>query len=92
MIKIQDTDLIIDGLVLSMLITATLAASYNSYLLGIIPGILLAFITVAGHNYIHRKDTFRIYYFELSGSSCRYIIFYLLCVLIYIFNTKFLTS
>lgn len=45
---------------------AVLAITYENYLLAIIAGCFLAFTSIASHNYIHKKDNFRMYYMNLS--------------------------
>ncbi len=47
-------------------VTAILSAKSESYFWAIISGILLNFAVIAAHNYLHQKDNFRMYYFNLS--------------------------
>ncbi|KAF2892875.1 hypothetical protein ILUMI_13292 [Ignelater luminosus] len=60
------SDRIIDSLLLGTFVFAILANIFRSYLFGMISGALLACNTVAAHNYFHRKDNFRMYYFNFS--------------------------
>lgn len=48
-----------------------LAARYWSYGMGVLSGIFLGLATISGHNYLHRRDNFRMYYFQFSQMSVR---------------------
>jgi len=61
----------IDGLCAGTFIFAILASTFWSYTCGVISGVLLACTTIAAHNYFHRKDNFRMYYFDLSMMQFR---------------------
>jgi hypothetical protein len=39
--------------------------------LTLIVGIFLTWTTIAGHNYFHMRDNFRMYYFDLSMASSK---------------------
>lgn len=50
-----------------------LATRYMNYYIGTLSGMLLAMVTVAAHNFFHQKDSFRMYYFDLSLMSSRFV-------------------
>ncbi|KAF5270268.1 hypothetical protein FQA39_LY18884 [Lamprigera yunnana] len=59
------SDLIIDSLFVSTFACAIFACKYGSLIFANVSAICLTFTTVAAHNYFHRKDNFRMYYFNL---------------------------
>lgn len=65
------TNLIADFLFTSSLIFSILTAYTQSYLMIVFTGILLAWTAISGHNYLHMKDNFRMYYFDLSTMSSK---------------------
>lgn len=69
----RKSKLIADGLFVSYVITAILATRYMNYYIGTLSGMLLAMVTVAAHNFFHQKDSFRMYYFDLSLMSSRFV-------------------
>ncbi|KAF5293585.1 hypothetical protein FQA39_LY03070 [Lamprigera yunnana] len=60
------SNLIIDALLSGTFIFAILACKYSSFVFAVASSFLLALTTVAAHNYFHKKDNFRMYYFNLS--------------------------
>lgn len=46
-------------------------ATMNSLWVTIVPSLLLALLTIAAHNFMHRRDNFRMYYFNVSLLSYR---------------------
>lgn len=65
------TNFMIDALLLGTFVFSILAAAYWNHLLGIIAGMFLAMTTIAAHNYFHRRDNFRMYYFQFSLMNVR---------------------
>ncbi|XP_043518731.1 cytochrome b5-related protein-like isoform X2 [Frieseomelitta varia] len=64
------------NLIADLLVTATvsfsLAAAYTqSHLIIVLAGLFLTWTTIIGHNYFHMRDTFRMYYFDLSLMSSK---------------------
>ncbi|XP_011192500.1 cytochrome b5-related protein [Zeugodacus cucurbitae] len=60
------SDLIHFGLLLSTTVFA-LACSYTGYItLALLAGLSLSWLTIASHNYLHRKDNWQMYTFNLS--------------------------
>lgn len=68
------TNFLMDALVLGCFTFAILAAVYWNFFLGIIAGNFLAMTTIAAHNYFHRKNNFRMYYFQLSLMNVRQVV------------------
>ncbi|KAF5293584.1 hypothetical protein FQA39_LY03069 [Lamprigera yunnana] len=67
------SNLIIDALLSGTFIFAILACKYSSFVFAVASSFLLALTTVAAHNYFHKKDNFRMYYFNLSLMDFRYL-------------------
>ncbi|XP_069678874.1 cytochrome b5-related protein-like isoform X2 [Periplaneta americana] len=63
--------LIADMLALSIVVFSVLAAVNCSYSVGALAGLLVALNVVTAHNFLHQKDNFRMYYFNLSFMSFR---------------------
>lgn len=63
-----------DSMCLAMFLFGILAVTYENYFLAVLAGNLLALTTIASHNYIHKKDNFRMYYFSLCGLDYRYVV------------------
>lgn len=71
----KKSDFATDFLLISLLVSS-LACSYlfkTDFLLGgistVVTGYILSALTTAAHNYFHRADNWRMYYFNLSGMS-----------------------
>uniref|UniRef100_A0A1Y1KP17 Cytochrome b5-related protein n=1 Tax=Photinus pyralis TaxID=7054 RepID=A0A1Y1KP17_PHOPY len=62
---IRATDLVIDALVVGTFLTAICAAKFMSLAFACVCAFLLTFTTIAAHNYFHKRDNFRMYYFNL---------------------------
>ncbi|XP_039749545.1 cytochrome b5-related protein-like isoform X1 [Pararge aegeria] len=73
--KLKCTNMITDGLFVALLISSALSCSTTNYWLvmgfSIVASVSLAWLVVAAHNYIHRKASWRMYYFNLSLWSYR---------------------
>ena len=61
-----------DLLALGTIVMSVLAAATNSLFLGCVTGLLMAMNVVTAHNFLHQKDNWRMYYFNLSFMSFRY--------------------
>jgi hypothetical protein len=66
--------LIADLLALGSVAFSVLAATTSSYSVGAFAGFLLALNVVTAHNFLHQKDNFRMYYFNLSFMSFRCVL------------------
>ncbi|XP_049870163.1 cytochrome b5-related protein-like [Pectinophora gossypiella] len=68
-------DMVIDGLFGTLLVTSALSCWAKNYWVVtasyLIASLCLAWVTVAAHNYIHRKSNWRMYLFNLSMWSYR---------------------
>ncbi|CAG9773967.1 unnamed protein product [Ceutorhynchus assimilis] len=60
-----------DSFLVIMFFLATLAAKYWNFFLGVLAGNFLAFLSIAAHNYFHKRDNFRMYYFNFSLQTVR---------------------
>lgn len=60
------TKIIADVLFCTYLVFAVLACELEKYSLGFFAGFLLTLLTNVAHNFIHRKNNFRMYYMDLS--------------------------
>ena len=60
-----------DLLALGTVAISVLAAATSNYFLGCIAGLLMALNVVTAHNFLHQKDNWRMYYFNLSFMSFR---------------------
>ncbi|KAL1498215.1 hypothetical protein ABEB36_009049 [Hypothenemus hampei] len=65
------SNLLIDSFLVTLFILATLAAKYWNFFLALLAGHVLAFLSIAAHNYFHRRDNFRMYYFNFSLQTVR---------------------
>nr|AEE62418.1 unknown [Dendroctonus ponderosae] len=65
------SNLLIDSLLVVLFLLSTLAAKYWSFTLGWMSGHVLALLSIAAHNYFHKKDNFRMYYFNFSLQTVR---------------------
>lgn len=63
----KNSDFFIDTMCFGIFFFGVLAAMYWNYYLAVIAGFMLAWTVIASHNYLHRRDNFRMYYFNLSG-------------------------
>ena len=61
-----------DLLALGSVALSVLAAAKGSYVFAAVAGFFIALNTVTAHNFLHQKDNFRMYYFNLSFMSFRY--------------------
>lgn len=50
---------------------AILATKLDSLLLAALAGVSLVFLGIASHNYLHRKDNWRMFCFNLTGFNYR---------------------
>jgi hypothetical protein len=66
--------LIADLLALGSVVFSVLAACSSSYAIGALAGVLIALNVVSAHNFLHQKDNFRMYYFNLSFMSFRCVV------------------
>lgn len=57
---------IADALFIFYIGLALLAVSLKSYCIGTLCGFVLSWLAIAGHNFFHKKDNFRMYYFDLT--------------------------
>jgi hypothetical protein len=64
---------IADMLLFSCLMSAASAASFGSFLLGGVSGVLLALTVISAHNFFHQRDNVRMYYFDLSLMPSRLV-------------------
>uniref|UniRef100_V5GUE1 Cytochrome b5-related protein n=1 Tax=Anoplophora glabripennis TaxID=217634 RepID=V5GUE1_ANOGL len=67
----KTSDFLIDAMVVLLFTFSVMAVRYWSFWLGILAGLFLGLVTVAAHNYIHRKDNLRMYYFQFSLMQVR---------------------
>lgn len=65
----RNSDFFIDTMCLGIFFFGVLSVMYTNYFLAVIAGIMLAWTVIASHNYLHRRDNFRMYYFNLSGMN-----------------------
>lgn len=65
------TKIFMDSLVIGIIISALLAAKFHSIVFAIISGTLLTCSTIVSHNLFHQRDSWRMYYFQLSLLSVR---------------------
>lgn len=61
----------IDGLFVATLVLAVLSMHFQSYLLAFLTGVIYTWTGIAGHNFFHQKDNYRMYYFNLLFMSYR---------------------
>lgn len=60
-----------DSLLVATVTLAILSAQFNSIILAAFTSLLYTCVIIAGHNYFHRRDNFRMTYFNLSFMSYR---------------------
>lgn len=73
---VKYTDMLADGLFVTLLVSSALSCWASNYWLVIglfaVASVSLAWLVVASHNYIHRRTNWRMYYFNMSLWSYRY--------------------
>ncbi|CAL8110466.1 unnamed protein product [Orchesella dallaii] len=65
----KEAMLIEDSLFVTYMVLAVLGVWLNSMILQIAAGTVLGMLTVGAHNFFHKKDNWRIYYYDLSSLS-----------------------
>nr|CAH7720328.1 unnamed protein product [Callosobruchus chinensis] len=65
------SDFMVDSLAFFLFLFSALATRHWSYFIGVLAGISLGLLCVAAHNYFHRKDNLRMYYFQFSLMQIR---------------------
>nr|CAI5843803.1 unnamed protein product [Callosobruchus analis] len=65
------SDFMVDALAFFLFLFSALAVRHWSYFIGVMAGISLGLLCVAAHNYFHRKDNLRMYYFQFSLMQIR---------------------
>lgn len=68
---INKTILMTDALLVATFATAIASAAIWSYALAVLAGWFLALTMICSHNFLHMKDNFRMYYWDLTGWSSR---------------------
>lgn len=68
---VERSKLIIDSLFASFLLIVILAAIFRSYILASTAGIVMSMTAIAAHNFFHKRDNFRMYYFDFSMLSSK---------------------
>lgn len=63
--------ILIDTLLVITFLLAILSAKLQLWWLAALNGVMLTWTVIASHNFFHRKDNFRMYYFNLSFASYR---------------------
>lgn len=66
-----NTKFLIDGLLAATIVCAILAVRLHSTILLIAAALTLSWTVISAHNYFHRRDNFRMFYFNLSFMSYR---------------------
>ena len=61
----------IDGLFILVLITAVLAQRFQSVTLALLCGLFYTWCGISGHNYLHQRDTYRMYYINILFMNYR---------------------
>lgn len=61
----------IDGLFVLTMLTAILAQRFQSFMMAILCSLFLTWTGVCGHNYLHRRNNYRMIYFNLIFNSFR---------------------
>lgn len=69
--SINNSLMMTDALLVATYAAAIASAACWSYTLAILSGWLLALTMICSHNYLHMKDNFRMYYWDLTGWSSR---------------------
>ncbi|XP_056633123.1 cytochrome b5-related protein-like [Diorhabda sublineata] len=62
----NNTNFFTDSLLVLTFVLSILAVKMWSFGMGMLAGLFLGMLTVAGHNYFHMKDNIRMYYFQFS--------------------------
>nr|CAI5858928.1 unnamed protein product [Callosobruchus analis] len=60
------SNFLIDAMAFFLLLFSALAIRHWSYFMGLLAGIFLGMLSTAAHNYFHRRDNLRMYYFQFS--------------------------
>ncbi|XP_012286540.1 cytochrome b5-related protein [Orussus abietinus] len=65
------SNVVTDSIVASTVTFCVMAAFFQSWILAAIAGLFLAWTASAGHNYMHMRDNFRMYYMDLCLLSSK---------------------
>lgn len=71
LISISPLQYYTDGVFILTLITAILTQRYQSVLLALVCSLLFTWTGICGHNYLHRRDNWRMNYFNLLFMNFR---------------------
>ena len=66
-----------DSLLISTIIALITSANLHSYYLATLSGLLLTWTAISSHNFFHKKDNWRMFTFNLSFLSFRFVNFHL---------------
>lgn len=61
----------IDSLLLLTLLTSVLSVKYDNKYLTLLSGLCMCYTIISAHNFLHRRDNFRMFYFNLSFFNYR---------------------
>ncbi|KAG5882183.1 hypothetical protein JTB14_016451 [Gonioctena quinquepunctata] len=67
----NNTNVFADSLLFLTFVFSVLAVRFWSFGVAILAGMYLALLSLAAHNYVHRRDNFRMYYFQFSLQQVR---------------------
>lgn len=73
---------ITDILLVTYIFLFLFAVKFESIILAVISGLNLTVMSIAAHNYFHKKDSLRMYYFDLTMMQFRYYLKYKIFVLL----------
>ncbi|CAH2001566.1 unnamed protein product [Acanthoscelides obtectus] len=65
------SNFMVDTMAFFLFLFSVLAVRHWNYFIGILAGIFLGLLSVAAHNYFHRRDNLRMYYFQFSLMQIR---------------------
>ncbi|XP_045477172.1 cytochrome b5-related protein-like isoform X2 [Harmonia axyridis] len=68
---VRQSEMIVDSLFISYVLTAWLAAYSYNFWIGALAGVFLSYTAIAAHNFFHSRDNFRMHYFDFSMLSSR---------------------
>jgi Fatty acid desaturase len=61
----------LEAFLIVTILSAIVAVKLSSVLVSVFAGVFLGLLTLAAHNFLHQKDSWRMYCFNLSGLNYR---------------------
>lgn len=68
---LDPSQLYVDTMFLAMVLLSIASVRFHSVMIALVTSLIYTWIVIAGHNFLHRRDNFRMIYFNMSFMSYR---------------------